>query len=108
MGVVITYYDTRIAPGGSDTTTSDPFDRRLCHSTASVSGGSYNTTGPNPVSPASRGKVSLFEVSIATGRRVMDVSSTTLHVTAFHCYRPPAGWRQPELSEDLAIRTDVR
>jgi hypothetical protein len=36
MRVVITYYDTRIAPGGSDTTTSDPSDRRrLCHSTAS-------------------------------------------------------------------------
>ena len=37
MRVVITYYNTRISPGGSDTTTSDPSDRRLCHSTVSVS-----------------------------------------------------------------------
>ena len=37
MRVVITYYNTRISPGGSDTTTSEPSDRLLCHSTASVS-----------------------------------------------------------------------
>jgi hypothetical protein len=37
MRVVITYYNTRIAPGGSDTTPSVLSDHRLCHSTASVS-----------------------------------------------------------------------